>query len=74
MYFPLLITAGGIWASFLTTFFATTFVKVTFENVEFTLKMQLVYSTIIMTVFIFPLGMMGLPDTFSIGTLAVTRF
>ena len=74
MYFPLLITAAGIWASFFTTFFATNFVRVTMDNVEHTLKMQLVYSTIIMTCFVIPLAGFGLPEEFTIGVLEVTNF
>lgn len=49
IYFPLLITAGGIIASFLTTFLATNLTKVTKETVERTVKVQLIVSTILMT-------------------------
>jgi len=38
IYFPLLITAAGIIASFLTTFFATNLRRVTHDNVENVVK------------------------------------
>ena len=38
IYFPLMLTAAGIVASFLTTFFATTFVTVKYDTVENTVK------------------------------------
>lgn len=63
IYFPLCITAGGIFVSFVTTFFATNFTTVTSENVESTLKWQLIISTILMTVMMFPLIQL-LPESF----------
>jgi len=63
IYFPLLITAVGIIASFLTTFLATNFTKVTKDNVERTVKYQLIVSTILMTAAVIPLIFL-LPPTF----------
>lgn len=63
IYFPLLITAGGIIASFLTTFLATNFTKVTKDTVERTVKIQLIASTILMTLVVIPL-IYVLPETF----------
>lgn len=55
IYFPLMITAVGILASFLTTFIATNFTTVTEENVEKTVKIQLIVSTILMTLVTIPI-------------------
>jgi H+-translocating diphosphatase len=55
IYFPLLITAVGILASFITTFFATHFQRVTHDNVESIVKWQLIISTILMSIAVFPL-------------------
>ena len=54
-YFPLMLTAVGIVASFFTSFVATNFAKVTKDNVESTVKWQLIISTILMTVAVYPL-------------------
>lgn len=61
IYFPLMITAVGILASFVTTFIATNVGKVTEENVEKTVKIQLIVSTILMTLITIPLIFL-LPD------------
>jgi H(+)-translocating pyrophosphatase len=63
IYFPLMITAVGILASFITTFFATHWVKVTENNVENIVKWQLTISTVLMTLAILPL-LVYLPDEF----------
>ncbi len=55
IYFPLMITAVGILASFVTTFIATNFGRVTEENVERTVKIQLIVSTILMTLITIPI-------------------
>jgi len=44
-YFPMIVTAVGIVASFITTFFA----YINYGSVEFKLKMQLIISTILMS-------------------------
>jgi Na+/H+-translocating membrane pyrophosphatase len=66
IYFPLMITAVGIFVSFLTQFFATNFARVTMDNVEGTVKWQLIISTILMTVAIIPLVYL-LPADFTVG-------
>lgn len=65
IYFPLLITAGGIIASFLTTFLATNFGRVTHDTVERTVKVQLIVSTVLMTLILVPLVFV-LPETFTL--------
>lgn len=55
IYFPLMITAVGILASFVTTFIATNVGRVTEENVERTVKIQLIVSTILMTLITIPI-------------------
>jgi inorganic pyrophosphatase len=75
IYFPLMITAVGIFASFITTFFATHFTKVDVNNVESTVKWQLIISTILMTLAVLPLIFL-LPEKFTFsageGTAVVT--
>lgn len=66
IYFPLMITAVGIFVSFITSFFATNFSKVTMDNVEGTVKWQLIISTVLMTGAIVPLVYL-LPQTFTVG-------
>lgn len=61
IYFPLMITAVGILASFVTTFIATNVGRVTEENVEKTVKIQLIVSTILMTLITIPVIFL-LPD------------
>ena len=64
VYFPLLLSAAGIVASFFTTFFATNIMKVTHDNVESIVKWQLIISSVLMTVIIVPLVYI-LPETFT---------
>ena len=54
IFFPLMVTAAGIIASFFTTFIATNIGKVTMGNVERTVKIQLVVSTVLMTAVVIP--------------------
>ena len=71
IYFPLMITAAGILASFLTTFIATNVGRVTKDTVERTVKIQLIVSTILMTIVTIPIIYI-LPETFNLsifGTL-----
>ena len=63
--FPLVVTAVGIIASIITTFFALG--KVTYEKVESTIKWQLIISTALMTALLYPAAGMYLPDTFDFG-------
>ena len=63
IYFPLMITGVGVIASFLTTFLATNVGKVTKENVERTVKIQLIVSTLLMALMTIPI-IFVLPDTF----------
>lgn len=63
IYFPLMITAAGIIASFITTFLATNFTKVQKDTVERTVKIQLVASTILMTAAVIPV-LYVLPESF----------
>jgi H+-translocating diphosphatase len=64
IYFPLMITAVGILASFITTLFATNVQKVTPDNVENVVKWQLTISTVLMSVAIIPL-LYVLPEQFT---------
>ena len=69
MMFPLLISAGGILASFLTSFFATSVpgMKVTEErHVERNLSIQLYLSTVFSTVFVVLLSWKCLPKDFCV--------
>jgi Na+/H+-translocating membrane pyrophosphatase len=63
IYFPLMITAVGVIASFLTTFLATNVGRVTKENVERTVKIQLIVSTLLMAVLTIPIVFV-LPKSF----------
>lgn len=63
IYFPLLITGVGVIASFLTTFLATNVGRVTKENVERTVKIQLIVSTLLMALMTIPI-IFTLPDQF----------
>jgi inorganic pyrophosphatase len=63
MYFPLMITAGGIIASFFTTFLATNVGRVTHDTVERTVKIQLIVSTVLMTAVTVPI-IYVLPENF----------
>lgn len=53
-YFPLMVTAVGIFASFISVLFVR-IGEVTADNVESKLKSQLTISTILMTIMIIPL-------------------
>jgi len=63
IYFPLMITGIGVIASFITTFLATNIGKVTMENVERTVKIQLVVSTLLMALMTIPI-IYVLPEEF----------
>lgn len=62
IYFPLMITAAGILASFLTTLIATNLTKVTKDTVERTVKIQLIVSTVLMTAATVPIVYVLPPD------------
>jgi inorganic pyrophosphatase len=64
LYFPLMITAVGIISSFFSVVIAYCF-TVTESNVQTVLKLQLVFSTIIMTILLVPV-MWILPEFFSL--------
>lgn len=61
IYFPLMVTGVGIIASFFTTFLATNVGRVTKDNVERTVKIQLIASTVLMTIVTIPIVFL-LPD------------
>jgi Na+/H+-translocating membrane pyrophosphatase len=68
----MMITAMGIVVSFVTTLFATNVTTVTQRNVEVVLKLQLIISTVLMSIAIFPLTYL-LPEEFIISeTLTVS--
>ena len=64
LYFPLMITSAGIIASFFSVLLAECS-RVTEENVQGVLKLQLLYSTVIMSVFLIPVVSL-LPETFNL--------
>jgi H(+)-translocating pyrophosphatase len=64
LYFPLMITAAGIVASFISVLFVHT-TKVTVENVKTVLTLQLLYSTVFMTIAVIPI-IYVLPEEFSL--------
>jgi len=72
IYFPLMVTAAGIIASFLTTFLATNFTRVTMNTVERTVKIQLIVSTVLMTLAVIPLIYI-LPDQFHVAAFTVMK-
>jgi len=72
IYFPLLITAGGIVASFLTTFLATHLTRVTKDTVERTVKIQLIASTVLMAAIVVPMVYV-LPPTFTLDVFGVPQ-
>jgi len=53
VYFPLLVTSVGIFASFFSTFFAT-IGAVTNDNIESRLKQQLLISSVLLNIFLIP--------------------
>ena len=66
LYFPLLISATGLFVSFITSFFATDVMKVDRpEKIENTLKWQLIISTVLLTPSLYFLAITVLPDTFT---------
>ena len=66
LFYPLLISALGIVASFFTSFFATNFMKVDEnEKIERTLKYQLIISTIILTPVLYLAAAISLPEDLS---------
>ena len=65
-YFPLLISAAGIFVCILTSFFATNVMKVTEEkNIESTLQWQLIISSVLLTPVIIIISLYTLPNEFS---------
>ena len=63
---PLVLSAAGILACIITSFFATHVMSVKEEkHIERTLRWQLIISTLILTPTIVILGLYGLPKTFS---------
>jgi inorganic pyrophosphatase len=67
-----MVTAAGIIASFLTTFLATNFTRVTMNTVERTVKIQLIVSTVLMTLVVIPLIYI-LPDQFHVAAFTVMK-
>merc|ERR1711916_109670 len=68
MNYPLMISAGGIAVCFLTSFVATHISPVTRKSeVERTLKVQLIVSTILMTPVLYGLSVGYLPPKFFVG-------
>lgn len=66
-YYPLLISAFGIFMCLITTFVSTTCYRSDNEdNVEFSLKLQLVLSTLLMTPVLYFLPYTCLPATFTL--------
>lgn len=66
--FPMLISSAGIIASLLTSFLATTCFPVKREvDIEKVLKVQLGVSTLLLTIFMYPLAKLFLPDSFALG-------
>jgi len=78
LYFPLMITASGIVASFISVLMIH-FYKVTEDSVTTVLKWQIGFSTILMTATVIP-SLYALPETFSFdragdqGDLVVSRW
>jgi inorganic pyrophosphatase len=76
LYFPLMITASGIVASFVSVLLVHTR-TVTSDNVQSVLKWQIGYSTILMTATVIP-ALYALPEEFTFdtatGQIAVTRW
>lgn len=72
IYFPLIVTAAGIIASFLTTILATNFGRVTHETVERTVKIQLIVSTVLMSLVLIPCVFV-LPPNFSVDVFGALK-
>jgi len=69
IYFPLLVTSVGIFASFFSTFFAT-IGGITKDNIESRLKQQLLTSSLLFNIFLIPVVSI-LPDEANIEFAAV---
>eukprot|EP00349_Pseudokeronopsis_sp_Brazil_P006980 CAMPEP_0202967742 /NCGR_PEP_ID=MMETSP1396-20130829/12737_1 /ASSEMBLY_ACC=CAM_ASM_000872 /TAXON_ID= /ORGANISM="Pseudokeronopsis sp., Strain Brazil" /LENGTH=537 /DNA_ID=CAMNT_0049693167 /DNA_START=485 /DNA_END=2095 /DNA_ORIENTATION=+ len=70
IYFPLLISACGILVCIVSSFMSTHILKITNESqVEFSLKAQLVVSTLLMTPVLYFLSQTALPATFNFSTV-----
>ncbi|KAK8803425.1 hypothetical protein WA158_001119 [Blastocystis sp. Blastoise] len=72
LLFPLLISAGGILASFITSFFATSIPCLTVkreEHIERNLKIQLILSTVLATLILGGLTYFALPEKFCVYVL-----
>ena len=67
LYYPLIVSAFGLMACFVTSFFATNIMKVV-ENdqIERTLKFQLLISTILLTPALYGAAAITLPDNFTL--------
>lgn len=66
LYFPLVISACGIFVGILTSFISTWMYNVDEpEKVERSLKMQLIFSTIFMTPLLYGASQLCLPDSFT---------
>lgn len=64
-YFPLMITAAGIFVGILTSFLATTCMKVDeTKKIERTLKVQIGVSTVLMTPLLYIISKACLPENF----------
>jgi len=72
LYFPLLITSMGIFASFLSVLLGY-IGTVTEKSVQLHLKLQLLFSTVLMTGTLIPIVYI-LPETFNFGDLVVGRW
>jgi len=68
--FPLILISTGVLVSFVTTFVSTHWYKVkSYENIETSLKLQLIVSTVIMSPVAFFACYLILPASFSTGTI-----
>lgn len=74
MLYPLLISSVGIIVCLITTLFATDFFEVKdVKQIEPALKRQLIISTILMTVGIAIVSLVGLPSSFTIFNFGVQK-
>jgi H(+)-translocating pyrophosphatase len=75
-YFPLTIVAFGIIACILTSLLAFIFGKSieTYKGLEWTIKLQLIVSSLLIVPAVVCLSLYFLPDTFSIGEIASVTF
>lgn len=66
MLYPLMIMSTGIFVCFVTSFFATNIMKVDSEDkIEWTLKVQLLISTILLTASLYGVSIWCLPNEFT---------